>query len=125
MSRYEDQPVLASERERRHATLAYFQTIHDVRHEVMQFQAFIDGVLCELRNDFHDITSSFVVDKVRLFLRRLRHFGHCPLSGDALNEMTLVNQCGHVFNKISLANANPVVTHCPVCGEPMIEPRDV
>jgi hypothetical protein len=103
---------------RNHTLRAYFKTLHEVRHEVQVFQRFANEVEVELASDFNDITPAFLMDKVALFLKRLRHIGHCPLSGDAIHELSFINSCGHVFNKISL-DAMPDMTKCPLCNEPL------
>jgi len=114
----DDRVVEQLERKRKHTLRAYFKTLHEMRHEVQSFQQFANDVEMELRSEFNDITPTFIMDKVTLFLKRLRHFGHCPLSGDAIHELTYINHCGHVFNKISLEEMSNV-THCPLCKQPL------
>lgn len=111
------QPLHPAERKRRQHLRAYFKMIHEVRNEVEQFESFINGIELELRNDFHDISPAYMIEKIKLFLNRMLRFGRCPLSGDAINEMTYINHCGHVFNKISLEQAEPQVKKCPICSK--------
>ena len=106
-----------AERKRRHHLRAYFKMIHEVRFEVQHFESFVHDAERELRNEFSDVSAAHMIEKTKLFLHRLSHFGHCPLSGDAINEMTYINHCGHVFNKISLEQANPKVDKCHICSK--------
>jgi hypothetical protein len=107
--------VHPAERKRRHNLRAYFLTLHEIRVEVQRFNAFLRDTENELRTEFNDISSKFVVDKCKMFTSRMARFGHCPLSGDAINDMTYINACGHVFNTISLEKIEPKLKKCPIC----------
>ena len=109
--------VHPAERKRRLNLRAYFLMLHEVRVEVQRFNAFLRDTEKELRTEFNDISPKYMVDKCKMFTSRMARFGHCPLSGDAINDMTYINACGHIFNTISLEEIEPKLTRCPICGK--------
>jgi hypothetical protein len=116
--------VHPAERKRLHALRAFYQLLHEVRHEVRHFRVFTDELQREMESEWNDITPKYMMSKQKQFLQRMEVFGRCPLVGDVIGDLTYINQCGHVFNKVSLETANPKLESCPRCSKPMVYPFD-
>jgi hypothetical protein len=121
MVEQERQNAATAERKRCQTLRAYFTLVHDARFHATSIRKWVEKKLqCEEEGELED-TSIDILQDVQARMYKIISLGHCPISGEPLNDRTYINTCGHIFEKAALASKN--LDMCPECSHKMIYPR--
>lgn len=105
-------------RKKQHVQRAYHTMIHDIRHESTILLHFLDTIDTDNIDDPED-----TVRAIKKMVSSIVKIGQCPLSGEALDNNTFINICGHIFDKQALYHQQPSV--CPKCSHKIVLPRNM
>lgn len=104
------------ERKKQHIQRAYYTMVRDTRAESTKLRLFLEKLDDEEEGEelFHED----LLQTMKKMTKDITFLGHCPLSQEPLGKNTVINMCGHIFDKNALYTHKPKL--CPKCSQKMM-----
>lgn len=104
------------ERKKQHIQRAYYTMVRDTRAESTKLRLFLEKLDDEEEGEelFHED----LLQTMKKMTKDITFLGHCPLSQEPLGKNTVINMCGHIFDKNALSTHKPKL--CPKCSQKMM-----
>ena len=87
--------------------------VRDTRAESTKVRLFLDKLDDEEEGE--EIFHLVLVQNLKKMTKDITLLGHCPLSQEPLGKNTVINLCGHIFDKHALTTQKPKL--CPKCSQ--------
>lgn len=104
------------ERKKTHIQRAYYTMVRDTRAESTKLRLFLEKL--DDDEEGEEIFHEDLVHVMKKMTKDVTLLGHCPLSEEPLGKNTVINMCGHIFDKHALATHKPKL--CPKCSQKMM-----
>lgn len=101
------------ERKKQHIQRAYYTMARDTRAESTKLRLFLEKL--EDEEEGEEIFHEDLVQTMKKMTKDIILLGHCPLSQEPLGNNTVINMCGHIFDKNALSTHKPKL--CPKCSQ--------